>query len=82
MIGTHGSAVGTVHQEDKTIDQVVDVLSMPSAKEWRSGFCPDTLRESPKTHLERPSLRPVTVNGHVLTLEGPTQKQEAQSNRV
>jgi hypothetical protein len=24
---THGSAVGTVHQEDKTVDQVVDVLS-------------------------------------------------------
>jgi hypothetical protein len=24
---THGSAVGTVHQEDKTVDQVVNVLS-------------------------------------------------------
>jgi hypothetical protein len=23
---THGSAVGTVHQEDKTVDQVVNVL--------------------------------------------------------
>lgn len=42
---TYGSAVGTVHQEDKTVDQVVDVL-------------------------ERPGLRTVTVDGHVLALEG------------
>jgi hypothetical protein len=40
-----GTRVGSVHQQDKTVDQVVDVL-------------------------ERSGLGTVTVNGHVLTLEG------------
>ena len=74
VIVTYGSAVGTVHQEDKTIDQVVDVLL-----EWRtcSAFRSNDICAASRrgTHLERPGLRTVTVDGHVLTLEGPVERQ-------
>jgi hypothetical protein len=40
-----GSGLGTVHEQDQTVDQIVDVL-------------------------ERSGLRTITVDSHVLTLEG------------